>query len=177
MTDHHATTPEVVIVVAAGQNNVIGIDGALPWHLPEDLAHFKRITTGGTVIMGRKTHEEIINTLGKPLPGRRSIVLTRDKHWTSPHPVKVMHTLADAIDSAAADGAAAVFIIGGGTIYAQALPLTDRIELTRVFASPEGDTKFPALDPSDWQLTTSIEHPVAPDRPIGFAFQTYLARA
>jgi dihydrofolate reductase len=127
----------ISLVVAASSNNVIGRDGELPWHLPDDLRHFKRLTTGKPVIMGRKTFESI----GRPLPDRRSV--------------------SDAIDLV--EGAAEVMIIGGGRVYHDFLPLADRIYLTRVQAEVEGDTHFPEVDEATWQLVSS-EHHDADDR-------------
>jgi dihydrofolate reductase len=141
--------PEIVLVVAAAENGVIGRDGAMPWHLPEDLKRFKRMTVGHPVIMGRKTFAAI----GRPLPGRHNIVLTRDSRFRADG-VTVAANLAEAIAAAGLDPRArahTLFVIGGAEVYAQALPLAARVELTRVHAAPDGDAHFPPLDASEWR--------------------------
>lgn len=146
----HQHRPDIIIIVAAAENDVIGRDGRMPWHLPEDLKRFRRMTVGHPVVMGRKTFESI----GKPLPGRHNIVLTRDRAWRAPG-VTVVPNLAEAIAAAGLDPRAraeAIFVIGGAEIYALAMPIATRIELTRVHASPEGDTLFPPPDPDHWVL-------------------------
>lgn len=163
--------PEIVLVVAVAANGVIGANGAMPWHLPADLRHFKRLTTGKPVIMGRKTFQSI----GKPLPGRHNIVLTRDSAWTADG-VTVAGNLAEAIAAAGLDPRAraeAIMVIGGAEIYAQALPIATRIELTRIHLAPEGDTRFPELDPARWQETASASHPAKDGLPA-YDFQTYV---
>ncbi|MFP5346806.1 MAG: dihydrofolate reductase [Actinomycetes bacterium] len=140
----------ITLVVAAGRNGVIGRDGGLPWHLPEDLAHFKRVTMGGTMIMGRKTYEAI----GRPLAGRRSVVVTRHRDW-APEGVTVVHSLDDAL--AACAGEPEVFVVGGGEIFRQVLGRADRVELTEVDQVPEGDVTFPPLDPAHWRETSRDE--------------------
>ena len=141
----------ISLVVAASSNNVIGRDGGLPWHLPDDLRHFKRITTGKPVIMGRRTFESI----GKPLPDRRNIVMTRDPDYVVDG-CDVVSSASDAIDLV--EGAAEAMIIGGGMVYHDFLPLADRIYLTRVQAQVEGDTHFPEVDEATWQLMSSEHH-------------------
>jgi dihydrofolate reductase len=155
--------PEIVLVVAVADNGVIGRDGAMPWHLPADLRHFKRLTTGKPVIMGRKTFESI----GKPLPGRHNIVLTRDAAWRADG-VTVVPNLAEAIAAAGLDPRAradAIMVIGGAQVYAQALPIATRIELTRIHLAPDGDTRFPDLDPAIWHEEARAEHPAEGDAP------------
>lgn len=146
--------PEIVLVVAAAENGVIGRDGAMPWHLPQDLKRFRQMTVGHPVVMGRKTFESI----GRPLPGRHNIVLTRDPLWRA-EGATVAPNLAEAIAAAGLDPRAraeAIFVIGGAEIYALALPIATRIELTRVHAHPAGDTFFRAPDPAQWQLRTAV---------------------
>jgi dihydrofolate reductase len=139
----------ITLVAAMGANRVIGLDGDMPWHFPEDLAHFKRTTMGGTMVMGRKTFDAI----GRPLPGRRTIVVTRSAEWAHDG-VDVAHSFIEAVDLASgADDAAEVFVVGGGDIYAQALPLADRLVLTEIDESPEGDTFFPEWSRKDWTET------------------------
>ncbi|WP_426169151.1 dihydrofolate reductase [Sandarakinorhabdus sp. DWP1-3-1] len=164
---------DLVLVVARARNGVIGKDGALPWQIPEDLKRFKRMTVGKPVIMGRKTFESI----GKPLPGRHNIVLTRDGGWRADG-VTVVPNLAEAVAAAGLDPRAradGIMVIGGAQVYAEALPSATRIELTEVDAEPVGDTLLPAFDPARWREVTREAHPADGERP-GFAFVT-LVRA
>jgi dihydrofolate reductase len=140
----------VVLVAAVAANGVIGVEGRLPWHLPEDLAHFRRVTTGHTVVMGRRTFESI----GRPLPRRTNVVVTRQPGWHADG-VLVAAGLDEAL--ALADGHDGdVMVIGGGQVYAAAFPVADAQVLTEVHASPEGDAYYPAFDRDDW-LETSRE--------------------
>lgn len=148
-------------------NRVIGNRGALPWHLPEDLKHFKDLTTGSPVIMGRKTFESILAVLGKPLPKRRNIVVTRSAHYAAPG-CEVTTSLVEAICLADAKPA---FVIGGAEIYAQALPLADSMHLTEIDALFEGDAWFPAFDRSAW-LETSREDRRSSSG-FGYSFVSY----
>lgn len=132
----------VSLIAAVGSNGVIGNGCEIPWRLPADLQHFKRITMGHAVIMGRKTHAAI----GKPLPGRRNIVITRQRSYAATG-CEVAESLAQALDLAG-DGEA--FVIGGGEVYRQALPFADRLYLTLVDLAPPGDVFFPAIDQSTW---------------------------
>ena len=136
----------VTLVAAIARNGVIGVDGGLPWHLPDDLRRFKELTLGHVLVMGRKTYESI----GHPLPGRTTIVVTRSPSWDSAAAeVRVAGSVSDAIEAAAALDDE-VFVVGGAQVYAAALALADRLELTWVDAEPEGDTTFPELDGRDW---------------------------
>lgn len=137
----------VAIVVAVAENGVIGADGGLPWRLPTDLQHFKAVTMGGPVIMGRKTWESI----GRPLPGRRNIVITRngDAQFDG---AEVARSLAGAMSMAKAGTGGEIHVIGGGAIFAEALPLADRLYVTHVKAKVEGDTFFPQIDENIWQV-------------------------
>ena len=155
----------ISLIVAAASNDVIGSDGDLPWHLPDDLRNFKRLTTGKPIIMGRKTHESI----GRPLPGRRNIVLTRDSSFAAPG-CEVVASIQEALECVA--DADEVMIIGGGEIYAAFLPMADRVYLTRVYAEIEGDTRFAPLDGSAWQLIESDSHEA--DAEHIYAFDTML---
>lgn len=159
---------EVFLVVAVATNGVIGKDGALPWHLPADLRHFKALTTGKPMIMGRKTFESLPGLL----PGRRHIVLTRDAGWAEDG-AEVAHSPEEAIALA---NAPHIAVIGGAEIYRQFLPHADRIEWTEVAAEPDGDTCFPALDRGEWAETAREEHP-ADGRSPGFAFVTLLRKS
>ncbi|MDP2697503.1 dihydrofolate reductase [Thalassospira sp.] len=157
---------ERIAVVAAAQNGAIGKDGWMPWHLPEDLKRFKSLTIGKPMIMGRVTFEAI----GKPLPGRTTIVVTRDRDWTFDHDrVVVCHDMADAItkadDIAIRDGVNAVIIAGGAQIYRLALPFTTRYELTEVHIDIDGDAFLDPLSPMEWRETARhrIQNPDGPD--------------
>jgi dihydrofolate reductase len=137
----------VVLVAAVADNGVIGADGELPWHLPEDLAHFKRVTTDNVVIMGRRTFESI----GRPLPRRTNIVVTRQPGWSADG-VIAASSLSEALETAEeCDGDA--MVIGGAQIYALALPLADAQVLTEVHLEPAGDVHYPPFDRSEWVET------------------------
>jgi dihydrofolate reductase len=138
------------MIVAMAENGVIGRDNALPWHLPEDLRHFKATTLGKAILMGRKTFAAI----GKPLPGRVNHVLTRARDWRA-EGVTVVHSLSG-VNDALPDGAELV-VIGGAEIYRLCMPFTRRIYLTRVHATVPGDTVFPALDMTQWRETARVE--------------------
>jgi dihydrofolate reductase len=137
----------IVIIAAVAQNGVIGKANALPWHLPEDMAHFKALTTGHAVIMGRKTWESLPPKF-RPLPNRRNIVLTRDPAYVAPG-ATVVTSLEEAIKFGA--GEAALFVIGGAELYAHTLPHAQRLELTEIDAAFEGDAHFPAWDRAQWR--------------------------
>lgn len=154
---------EIVLVAAVADNGIIGRDGAMPWHLPADLAHFKRITLGHPIVMGRRTFEAI----GRPLPGRRNIVVTRNPGFSAPG-VDTAAGLDEAL--ALAGDVPQVMVIGGAELYRAALPLADRIHLTRVHARPEGDTRFPELDTSQWREVARKTHPTDSDNPFALSF-------
>jgi dihydrofolate reductase len=150
--------PPITIVVARAQNGVIGRDGTLPWHIPADLKRFKALTMGSVMVMGRKTFDSLPGLL----PGRRHIVLTRDREWR-PEGVEVAHSLEEALRLA---GEEPVSVIGGAEIFATFLPLAQRIELTEVVGDIPGDTVMP--DPrgsGDWRQTSSEDHAAADGRP------------
>jgi dihydrofolate reductase len=134
--------PEIVLILARADNGVIGRNGRLPWHLPADLRHFKALTQGTPMIMGRKTFESLPGLLD----GRRHIVLTRDREWQEDG-AEIAHTVEDALHLA---NAPHISVIGGAEIYNQFLPLADRIELTEVHAEIEGDARIDRPDPADW---------------------------
>lgn len=140
------------LVVAVARNGVIGRDNALPWRLPADLAHFKRVTMGHPVVMGRRTYESI----GKPLPGRRNIVVTHNRGFEAPG-CTVVGSLEEAWR--AAGDAGEVCIIGGTTLFAETLPIADVIHLTEVEADVPGDTYFPAFDRREWDEKEVARHP------------------
>lgn len=142
-------TQRLVLVAALSRNRVIGADGAMPWHLPDDLRHFKRVTMGHPMVMGRRTFDAI----GRPLPGRRTIVVTRDAAWAR----EGVETAADVDAGLELAGPGDVMIVGGGQIFDQTIDRADRLELTYVHAEPEGDTYFPAVDESAWEQSDRRE--------------------
>ena len=150
--------PLISLVVAVAENGVIGDRGRLPWHIPADLRHFRHLTMGKPVVMGRRTFESI----GRPLPGRRNIVITRQPDWHHAG-VLVAHSFDEALRRAGA--APEVMVIGGAQVYAEALPWAQRIHLTRVHARPAGDTRFPEIDANQWEETARLDHPAEGDRP------------
>jgi dihydrofolate reductase len=151
MVTRAASAPVLCLIVAVAENGVIGMAGKMPWHLAWELKYFKARTLGKPVIMGRKTFQSI----GKPLPGRGNIVVTRDAAFRAPG-VQVAGSLAAALelaDASAADtGADEIMVIGGGEIFAQALPVVGRVYLTRIALNPTGDATFPPLDLRQWRL-------------------------
>ena len=157
------------MIVAMAENRVIGINNKLPWHLPNDLKYFKQVTMGKPIVMGRKTFESI----GKPLPGRTNIVITRNAGWVSDG-VKVAHSLNQAYELAAAigeiDGQSELMIIGGDQIYQSCLSEVDRIYLTQVHASVEGDAWFPELDWSQWKEIGREDFSAEGPNPYDYSF-------
>jgi dihydrofolate reductase len=162
----------VVMVAAIADNGVIGRDNQLIWRLKTDMRRFRELTMGCPIVMGRKTFLSI----GKPLPGRQTVVLSRDPAF-QPEGVHVVPTLEQALVTAqglgAAMGARAVIVAGGGEVYAQALLVADRLELTFVHARPEGDAVFPAFDDAGFRQTARSEHPAGPDDEFSFAFASF----
>ena len=158
----------ISLIVAAAKNNAIGKSGGMPWHLPEDMKHFKNITWAMPVIMGRRTFE----SLKKPLSGRKNIVVTRQSGWKAVGTVSVKN-LDDAFFVASQTDAKEVFVIGGGQIYNLAINKSKRIYLTRVESEPEADTFFPKLDPEEWQLVSSIDHPPDEKNLYPYSFQIW----
>ncbi len=142
--------PEITLVLAKAANGIIGANGAMPWHIPADLRHFKQITKGCPMIMGRKTFDSLPGLL----PGRRHIVLTRDAAWEEDG-AEPVHSIEEALRVA---NGPHVYIIGGAEIYALFLPLADRIELTEIAVSPDGDTVMDAFDPAIWHETCRTDH-------------------
>ena len=151
------------LVVAMTSNRVIGRANQLPWRLPADLRYFKRITMGKPIVMGRKTHESI----GRPLPGRSNIVITRDPAYAAPGCI-VAHSVEEAL--AAAQPAEEVMLIGGASLFAQMLPRAERIYLTRIGAELHGDAWFPPLDAQRWQEVWREDHPADDQNPYAYSF-------
>jgi dihydrofolate reductase len=162
-------SPRISLIVARARNGVIGRDGELPWKIPGELAHFKRATMGHPIVMGRKTWESIAGKSGRPLPGRRNIVVTRNAQYVAPGA-----EVAASLDAALAlcAGVDEVFVIGGAELYAQALPLSTRAIVTEIDADFDGDAHFPALDPEQWQVAERDEGVGDP----AHAFVTYVRR-
>lgn len=159
------------MIVAQGKNRVIGVDGDLPWHLSEDLKYFKKTTMGKPIIMGRKTYDSI----GRPLPGRPNIVITRNDSFQAEN-VDICSTIEEAVNLgkkyAAELDKKEVMIIGGAQIYATALPHATRLYITEVDLAPEGDAYFPEFDKADWQEVFSEEHATTDESP-SYRFVTY----
>ncbi|MBV0926360.1 dihydrofolate reductase [Halomicroarcula limicola] len=156
------------LVAAVAANGVIGADGSVPWHYPEDLEHFKRTTVGHPVIVGRRTFETIAQELGGPLPERHNVVLTH-RPESLPDSVAVVESRSDALAAAQSTGAATAYVIGGGSVYRQFLPDADELVLTELDAAYEGDTTFPSVDWSQWRV-------VDRDRRDAFEIVTYARR-
>ena len=154
------------LIVAISDNNVIGRDDQLPWRLSADLQHFRRLTMGHHLIMGRKTYESI----GRPLPGRTSVVLSRDPNWR-PEGVIVVAEAAQAAAAVAGDSEA--FVIGGSQVYRLMLPLVERIYLTRVHARVEGNVVFPEIDWRGWQLVDRQQHRASEKNEFDYSFEIY----
>ena len=159
------SVPELVAIAAVADNDVIGADGDIPWRIPGDLPRLKRLTMGHVLLMGRRTYD----TLGRPLPGRTTVVLTRDQDWSA-EGVLVAHDLDTALELAAREAPdKIVWVFGGGEIYRLAWERIDRLELTLVHAEPIGDTTFPTIDAGEWTET-------AREANEGFDFVTYVRR-
>ena len=157
----------ISLIVAASQNGVIGVDNQIPWHLPDDLKYFKRITSGHHIVMGRKTFQSI----GKPLPNRTNVVITRSRTLEIPG-ARVVHSFAEAVDLAFMAGETELMIIGGAEIYRQALPHAQRLYYTRVEATVEGHAHFPEPD-ERWQLKEDVLHPADERHDHSFRFQLF----
>lgn len=162
MTNQH-TRPTLSAIVAMSENRVIGIDNQLPWRIPADLKHFKTITTGHPILMGRKTFESI----GRPLPNRTNIILTRNANYDAPGCV-VVTSIDDAI--AKADPATEIFIIGGAEIYQQCLARVDQLYLTIVHEQFEGDAFFPELNSMEWREEDRVDHVADNENPYAYSF-------
>ncbi len=156
MSSPGAPAAGITLLVACADDGVIGRDNALPWHLPEDLAHFRQTTLGHVIVMGRRTFESI----GRPLPGRHTIVLTRDPTWRS-EGCDAAPDLDRAIAMAAAAGRGEIFVVGGAEVYREALPRAARVLMTRIALRVAGDTFFPTLGEREWTIASRQEHVAA----------------
>lgn len=158
----------ISLVVAAAKNNVIGKDNQLVWNLPNDMKYFKNVTWGMPVVMGRKTFE----ALGKPLPGRKNIILTRQANWNVEGTIPVK-TLEDAMFLVKAMDVKEMMVIGGGEIFKMVFEKAKRIYLTRVDAEPEGDAYFPAIDPKVWRLVSQKDYEADEKHMYNYSFQIW----
>ena len=170
-----ASRPQIVFVVAVAENGVIGLNNAMPWRLKSDLKRLKAITLGRPVIMGRKTFASI----GRPLPGRTNIVVTRDKDFQAPG-IVVATSIDAALDVAQGDAlrrfVTEIMVIGGAEIFAQCLTKADRLEVTEVHATPEGDTFLKPVDRAEWQETARTRHSKTDENSADFSYVTYQRR-
>jgi dihydrofolate reductase len=163
---------DIIIVAAVAENGVIGRDNALPWRLKSDMAHFRELTMGKPVVLGRKTFASI----GKPLPGRTTIVISHNDNFSAPGIVVAPSceaALATARGDALRRNAGAIIVAGGADIYAQALPLATRLVITQVHKRVDGDARFPAIDSKLWRESARSEHNLGPQDDAAFAFVTY----
>jgi dihydrofolate reductase len=164
----------VVVIAAVADNGVIGRDGDMPWRLKSDMRRFRALTTDRPVVMGRKTY---LSLSIKPLPRRTNIVVTRDPAFSAPG-VLVAPSLEAALEAAHGDamrrGTTDIMVIGGGDIYAQALPFARRLEITQIHASPQGDACFPPIDPAVWHESGRESHAAGPQDDAAYDFVTYL---
>jgi dihydrofolate reductase len=159
----------ITMIAAAGENNELGLNNMLVWHLPDDFRRFKQLTTGHHIIMGRKTFESFTS----PLPNRTHIVVSRNGDYSAKD-VTIVHSIEEAIEKSNPDPQP--FIIGGGEIYAQGLEIANKIELTRVHATFDADTFFPDIPESDWELIEEHYHPIDDRHDYAFTYETWIRR-
>lgn len=158
---------KINLIVAAAENNAIGKDNKMPWHLPNDFKYFKKNTLEHSVVMGRKTFESI----GKPLPERRNIILTRDMNYSSEEEVDIANSIQEIINYCRDERE--IFIIGGAEVYKQALPIADKILLTRIHTSIDGDAFFPELLEHQWKLVSAEKHHKDEKHAFDYTFEVY----
>ena len=151
------------LIAAVAKNNCIGVKNKIPWNIPEDFQYFKKTTTGKTCLMGQATFESILGYLGKPLPGRQTVVLTLDKNFKAPEGVRIFYSLDDALEKLKGED---VFICGGASVYRQTINRVGALYITRVNLEPDGDVFFPEIDPKIWKETWREDHD-------GFSFVKY----
>ena len=162
---------KISMIAAMAHDRVIGKDNQMPWHLPADLAHFKRVTLGKPVLMGRKTFESI----GRPLPGRRNLVISRNPDYQA-EGIEVVSSVEAALALLAGSSVEELMVIGGGHLYAEMLPSADCLYLTRIDLAVEGDTRFPAFDDGQWQRIECESHPADEKNPHPYSFETWQRR-
>lgn len=151
------------LIAAVAQNNCIGKNNKIPWNVPEDFQYFKKMTLGKTCVMGQATYESILGYVGKPLPGRQTVVVTLDQNYKAAEGVRVLHSLDDVFETLKNED---VFICGGASIYRQTVDRVDTLYITEIHQSPDGDTFFPEINKSIWKETNRDNHD-------GFSFVTY----
>ncbi|WP_270794421.1 type 3 dihydrofolate reductase [Aeromonas sp. QDB11] len=162
---------KISMIAAMAHDRVIGKDNQMPWHLPADQAHFKRVTLGKPVLMGRKTFESI----GRPLPGRRNLVISRNPGYQA-EGIEVVGSVEAALALLASSAVEELMVIGGGHLYAEMLPSADRLYLTQIDLVVEGDTRFPAFDDGQWQRIDCESHPADEKNPHPYRFETWQRR-
>ncbi|QXC37839.1 type 3 dihydrofolate reductase [Aeromonas jandaei] len=162
---------KISMIAAMAHDRVIGKDNQMPWHMPADLAHFKRVTLGKPVLMGRKTFESI----GRPLPGRRNLVISRNPDYQA-EGIEVVGSVEAALALLADNEVAEVMVIGGGHLYAELLPKADCLYLTRIELEVEGDTRFPAFADEQWQCVEREVHQADEKNPHPYRFETWLRK-
>ena len=162
---------KISMIAAMAHDRVIGKDNQMPWHLPADLAHFKRVTLGKPVLMGRKTFESI----GRPLPGRRNLVISRDPDYQA-EGIELVGSVEAALALLAGSSVEELMVIGGGHLYAEMLPSADCLYLTRIDLAVEGDTCFPAFDDGQWQRVDCESHSADEKNPHPYSFETWQRR-
>lgn len=162
---------KISMIAAMAHDRVIGKDNQMPWHLPADLAHFKQVTLGKPVLMGRKTFESI----GRPLPGRRNLVISRNPGYQA-EGIEVVGSVEAARALLASSAVEELMVIGGGHLYAEMLPSADRLYLTQIDLAVEGDTRFPAFDDGQWQRIDCESHPADEKNPHPYLFETWQRR-
>jgi len=164
----------ISLIAAASTNNVIGKDNKLLWHLPNDMKFFKNTTWAMPVIMGRKTFESLDNQL---LPGRFNIIITHQKNWNPGNDkVQVADSLRKAIELAARTDCKEAFIAGGGQLFAESIAIADRIYLTRVSVTIDGDAYFPAIDPAQWEMSSHTDFPADDKHAYAYSFQLWVRK-
>ncbi|WP_421288107.1 type 3 dihydrofolate reductase [Aeromonas veronii] len=162
---------KISMIAALAKKQVIGKNNLMPWHMPADLAHFKRVTLGKPVLMGRKTFESI----GRPLPGRRNLVISRNPDYQA-EGIEVVGSVEAALALLAGSSVEELMVIGGGHLYAEMLPSADCLYLTRIDLAVEGDTRFPAFDDGQWQRIECESHPADEKNPHPYSFETWQRR-
>ncbi|XEI32006.1 type 3 dihydrofolate reductase [Aeromonas veronii] len=162
---------KISMIAAMARDRVIGKDNQMPWHLPADLAHFKRLTLGKPVLMGRKTFESI----GRPLPGRRNLVISRNPGYQA-EGIEVVGSVEAALALLASSSVAELMVIGGGHLYAEMLPSADCLYLTQIDLAVEGDTRFPVFDDGQWLRIDSESHPADEKNPHSYCFESWQRR-
>jgi dihydrofolate reductase len=160
----------ITMIAAAGENNELGLNNQLVWHLPDDFKRFKQLTTGHHIIMGRKTFE----SFPSPLPNRTHLVISRNTNYNAVG-ITVVHSMEEALELASTDDQP--FIIGGGEIYAQGLEIAEKIELTRVHGTFDADTYFPDIPERDWKLVEEHYHPIDERHDHAFTYETWVRRS